>query len=72
MNANRSLGPEDPDSITAEGWWVEEVGRGGKQVLIVMKGAFPRGSIEMDTYEEKVAWIKMVKELRLTLLQRPS
>lgn len=30
-------------------------------VLVVMKGVFPRGSIEVDEYEEKVRWKKALE-----------
>lgn len=54
-----------PDST--DNFWFEEVRRGGKEVLVVMHGAFPRGSIEVANYEEKVAWQKAVKVVNSTL-----
>lgn len=37
-------------------FWIEEVIRGQKEVLIIMFGAEPRGSIEVNSYQEKMAW----------------
>lgn len=37
---------------------IEELKRGGKEVLVVLADGAPRGSIEMANYEEKVAWTK--------------
>lgn len=50
-----------------EGFWAEEVLRGGKEVLIVMFGAEPRGSIELASYEEKVAWQIALKDVNSIL-----
>jgi len=47
----------DPDN-PPPGWWFEETVRSNMQVLIVMFGAFPRGSIEVHDYEEKERWHK--------------
>jgi len=48
-------------------FWVEEVMRGNKEVLIIMFGAEPRGSIEIASYEEKVAWQEAIASVNLTL-----
>lgn len=45
------------------GFWFDEVIRGSKEVLIVMFGAEPRGYIELASYEEKVAWLTVLKDV---------
>lgn len=52
---------------TPSGFWFEEVIRGTKEVLIVMHGAEPRGSIELASYEEKAAWQRALKDVNSTL-----
>lgn len=37
-------------------FWFEETKRGGTELLLVMRGGTPRGSIECLSYEEKAAW----------------
>lgn len=55
--------------ITSEeipaGWWAEEHQRGTKEILIVHHGETVRGTIEMESYEEKVWWIRILKLLNL-------
>jgi len=51
------------------GWWVEEHQRGAKELLIIHKGVEPKGSVELDTYEEKAAWTKMIAQLNSILLE---
>lgn len=63
-----------PSEITSEdeipsGWWGEEHLRGSKELLILHKGAEPKGSVEVDSYEEKVAWLKILAILNSTLEQ---
>lgn len=48
------------------GWWFEETTRGNMEVLIIMFGAFPRGSIEVSNYEEKERWHKALGILNST------
>lgn len=49
------------------GFWFEEQVRGGKQILIVMKSAFPIGYIELDSYNEKLQWMRALEVVNLTL-----
>lgn len=54
------------DEIPA-GWWYEEHQRGNKEILIIHKGGEPKGSVEVDNYEEKVAWVKAITAISDTL-----
>lgn len=54
-------------------FWIEEVIRGQKEVLIIMFGADPRGSIEVASYTEKAAWktaIENVNSMLRTSLEK--
>lgn len=59
--------PSEKTDEIPSGWWAEEHQRGAKELLIVHKGADPKGSIEVDTYEEKAAWMKMLAQLNSIL-----
>jgi hypothetical protein len=54
--------PSESDEVPA-GWWYEEHQRGSKEILIIHKGAEPKGSVEVDNYEEKVAWTNAIKTI---------
>lgn len=60
-----SEGQEEP-APSSEEWSFEEVQRGSIEVLIVHKGADPRGSIEVLNYEEKAAWVSILEKLNST------
>lgn len=53
---------EMSDEIPA-GWWAEEHQRGSVEILIIHKGIVPRGSVEVENYEEKDAWLKIIAQL---------
>jgi len=59
--------PSEMNDEIPSGWWAEEYQRGNKELLIIHKGADPRGSIEVDTYEEKAAWLKILDQLNSML-----
>lgn len=48
-------------------FWFEEVKRGSQELLVVMFGADSRGSIELENYEEKVAWTQALEIVNLIL-----
>jgi hypothetical protein len=53
------------------GWWLEEHLRGSKEMLIIYKGVEPKGSVEVDSYEEKVAWIQAISVTLNSILEQP-
>lgn len=61
-----SQGQDQADPQSSGKWWLDEVTRGSKLVLVVMKGAFPRGSFEVDSIEEKTRWVRIVATLNST------
>lgn len=48
-------------------FWFEETQRGGAELLLVMRGGQPRGSIECLSYEEKLAWMSSLSLVNTTL-----
>lgn len=57
---------EDPFDKAPPGWWAEEVVRGNTEVLVIMQGAFPKGTVEVSSYDEKVRWLKAIAGLNST------
>lgn len=53
-------------------FWIDEVRRGNTEMLVIMFGAEPRGTIDVATYEEKVAWTKAVEVVNSMLQQSSS
>ena len=51
------------------GWWAEEHQRGAKEILIIHKGPEPKGSVEVDSYEEKAAWLTILVQLNSILAE---
>ncbi|HEX9430865.1 MAG TPA: hypothetical protein VF944_10855 [Candidatus Bathyarchaeia archaeon] len=49
------------------GWWAEEVRRGSADVLVIYKKEEPKGTIEVDSYEEKAAWVAALQVVNSTL-----
>ena len=59
--------PSEMNDEIPSGWWAEENQRGTKELLIIHRGIEPKGSVEIDTYEEKVAWLKAMELLNSIL-----
>lgn len=55
--------------LESKGFWIEEMVRGGEEHLLVLHNADARGTIRVDTYEEKAAWIEAVKLVNSILVK---
>lgn len=59
---------DDPSSIPS-GFWFDFHKRGDRDLLVIMKGSEAKGSFEVDTYQEKVAWMRVVEVVNSMLAQ---
>lgn len=48
---------------------IEEQVRGNVNILIITQDYTPRGSIEIHSYAEKVAWLKGLEEVNRSILE---
>lgn len=68
---DKEVSLDNPSSIPS-GFWFDFHKRGGRDLLVIMKGSDAKGSFEVDTYQEKVAWMKALEVVNSTLAPSSS
>lgn len=56
--------PEKVNPPPNDGWWIEEIVRGDKEMLVIYKNTEPKGYIEVDSYQDKLAWLSVLPMVR--------